>query len=86
MNKYESRVLKANIRQTVKFDPKNPEHLREFGYFQKNRRWKTSCPFHLEDEYISVPHMIADILSSEYIKEHGVKQQTRKKKENINDM
>ena len=38
----------------VRFDPKNKDHLKQLGYFNKHRKWKISCPFLLEWPYKDV--------------------------------
>jgi hypothetical protein len=49
------------------FDPKNPEDITEYKRFLKNGGWKGVCPFELEWPYTSVPHMIADKISTYYV-------------------
>lgn len=40
------------------FDATKQEDMDEYGYFVRNGKWKTSCPFLLEQPYLSIPHMI----------------------------
>ena len=54
-------------KKLVVFDSSNKDHLREMKHFYDNGRWKTSCPFEVEADYISVPHMIADKLAKTFL-------------------
>jgi hypothetical protein len=36
------------------------DDVEEYKFFVKNGKWKTGCPFILEQPYLSVPHMIND--------------------------
>jgi hypothetical protein len=39
------------------FDPSNIEDLQELKFFKDNGKWKSGCPFYLEDPFIEVPAM-----------------------------
>lgn len=56
-----------NKQKQVKFDLNNKEHLRQVKHFYDNGRWEVSCPFEVEGDYISIPHMIADKLALAHI-------------------
>jgi len=56
-----------NQKKLVKFDINNKKHLEEAKHFFDNSRWKTSCPFEVEADYISIPHMIADKLAVAFL-------------------
>lgn len=56
-----------NERPRLHFDPSSADHLREFQFFEKNRRWRVGCPFILEHPYLSVPGMIRDKLLHTYL-------------------
>lgn len=49
--------LKAAVHDRRKFDPSNKQDLEELGYFIKNKKWKSGCPFHLEFPYSDIPAM-----------------------------
>ena len=56
-------------RYQVQFDPQNPDHVREYAYFLTVGRWKGSCPFVLEEPFLSVPHMIERKLALQCIEQ-----------------
>ena len=39
------------------FNPADKKDLLEFKFFKKNGKWKTGCPFYLEDPFIEIPSM-----------------------------
>ena len=53
----------------AQFDPQNPNHVQEYAYFLTIGRWKGSCPFILEEPFLSVPHMIERKLALQYIEQ-----------------
>ncbi len=58
--KYHQTILDRRLKKRVPFDPMNKEHLAEFKFFRENARWKTTCPFLLEEPYLSIPSMCED--------------------------
>jgi len=40
------------------FDPSKKVHLIIYSNYMKNRSWKHSCPFVLEDGFTTIPGMI----------------------------
>ncbi len=56
-----------NKQKLVTFDLNNKEHLRQVKHFYDKGRWEVSCPFEVEGDYISIPHMIADKLALAHI-------------------
>ena len=50
-------LLKEYSRRGEKFDPANEQHLKQLGYFIKNRKWQSGCPFYLEAPYLDIPAM-----------------------------
>jgi hypothetical protein len=50
------------------FNPKNREDLLEYKYFVTKGTWKNKvCPFKLEWPYISVPHMLHELVAKHYV-------------------
>jgi hypothetical protein len=41
------------------FNPARNEDLIELKYFKDKGKWKSGCPFYLEDPFIDVPAMCA---------------------------
>ena len=56
-------------RYQVQFDPQNPDHVQEYAYFLTVGRWKGSCPFILEELFLSVPHMVERKLALQHIEQ-----------------
>jgi hypothetical protein len=48
-------VLSATNKKRVQFDPSNDEHLTELKFFMKHNKWKTGCPFLLEEPFEDIP-------------------------------
>lgn len=44
-----------NVRRL--FDPSKKEDVQELKYFLANSKWKTLCPFYLEDPWDNIPVM-----------------------------
>lgn len=59
---------KLSKKKLVAFDYNNKDHLKEVAHFFKNKRWKDTCPFEVEGDYISIPHMLADKLAVQFLK------------------
>lgn len=59
--------MKTNAR--VKFDVKNKQHQEVFRNFLKTSSWGgATCPFELEEPFISIPGMIQDKLVRHFLK------------------
>ena len=52
-------LLNSFVKQRVYFDPANKQHLAELKFFMDNSKWKTGCPFYLEQPFIEIPAMCA---------------------------
>jgi hypothetical protein len=56
-------MLLTTFRRTFsprrEFNPASNEDLLELKYFKDNGKWKSGCPFFLEDPFIEVPAMCA---------------------------
>jgi hypothetical protein len=39
------------------FSPANIEDLKELKYFKEHGKWRSGCPFYLEDPYVEIPVM-----------------------------
>jgi hypothetical protein len=50
-------TFRRNIIQRRDFDPTKAEDLVELKYFKDNGKWKSVCPFYLEEPFIEVPAM-----------------------------
>lgn len=50
-------TFRKNLVQRRDFDPSNLNDLKELKYFKDNGKWKSGCPFFLEDPYLEVPAM-----------------------------
>lgn len=50
-------TFRKSFVQRRDFDPSNLEDLQELKYFRDNGKWKSGCPFYLEDPFIEVPAM-----------------------------
>lgn len=49
------------------FNIHDGEDINEFEYFMVNKRWKTTCPFHVNWPYVNVVDMIKDQIVQQYI-------------------
>jgi hypothetical protein len=50
------------------FNPKNREDLIEYKHYVQKGTWKSGvCPFQLQWPYLSIPHMINDIVVRHYL-------------------
>jgi hypothetical protein len=49
--------LDEHVNRRRKFNPASKDDLKEFSYFQKYSKWKTSCPFYLEWPYYDIISM-----------------------------
>lgn len=50
-------TFRRNFIQRRDFDPSKAEDLKELKYFKDNGKWRSACPFYLEDPFIEVPAM-----------------------------
>lgn len=50
-------TFRRNLVQRRDFDPTKAEDLKELKYFKDNGKWKSVCPFYLEDPFVEVPAM-----------------------------
>ena len=39
------------------FNPSSTKDLQELKFFKENNKWKTGCPFHIDDPYLEIPSM-----------------------------
>ena len=39
------------------FNPASTKDLQELKFFKENNKWKTGCPFHIDDPYLEIPSM-----------------------------
>ena len=39
------------------FNPSSIKDLQELKFFKENNKWKTGCPFHIDDPYLEIPSM-----------------------------
>ncbi len=60
------------VRNKVKFDPTNEDHLKEYAIYLEQGRWPNTCRFQIEFPYIEVPAMInakiAKYITSKFMK------------------
>lgn len=45
-------------RARIRFDSKNPNHIKTYWDFVKTGKWKDGCPFMLEWPFFDIPTMI----------------------------
>lgn len=50
-------TFRKSFAQRREFDPSKTADLTELKYFKDNGKWKSGCPFHLDDPFIEVPAM-----------------------------
>lgn len=50
-------TFRKNFAPRRDFNPSSVEDLQELKYFKDNGKWKSGCPFYLEDPFIEVPAM-----------------------------
>ena len=59
-------VLK--MREQVKFDPSIEKHRKDCAHFLKHGKWATDAErFLCEQPYVSVPHMVSEVLLTYYL-------------------
>lgn len=39
------------------FNPAAIKDLQELKFFKENNKWKTGCPFYIDDPYLEIPSM-----------------------------
>ena len=50
-------TFRKSFAQRREFDPSKIADLDELKYFKDNGKWRSGCPFHLDDPFIEVPAM-----------------------------
>jgi hypothetical protein len=50
-------TFRKNFAQRREFNPAKVADLTELKYFKDNGKWKSGCPFYLDDPFIEVPAM-----------------------------
>lgn len=50
-------TFRKSITPQRDFDPSKTEDLKELLYFKNNGKWKSGCPFFLDETFIEVPAM-----------------------------
>lgn len=54
------RQNKLSINHRRGFNPNSIEDIKELKYFLDNGKWKTVCPFYIEDPWENIPEMCKD--------------------------
>jgi hypothetical protein len=52
-------TFRRNFSPRREFNPASNDDLIELKYFKDKGKWKSGCPFYLEDPFIDVPAMCA---------------------------
>lgn len=52
-----SNLKLANLNNRRKFDPDSVEDQNELLYFLENNKWRTLCPFEIEQPWREIPAM-----------------------------
>lgn len=56
------------VRDKVRFDPLNEDHIRDYAFFKKNSTWQNGCKYILEQPFSSIPSMIDSKLLEHFLK------------------
>lgn len=56
------------VRDKVRFDPLNEDHIRDYAFFKKNSTWQNGCKYILEQPFFNIPSMIDSKLLEHFLK------------------
>ena len=65
-----AKLIVSNLKPQPKriFNPKNREDLLEYRHYVTKGTWKNGiCPFELHWPYVSIPHMLHELVAKHYV-------------------